>query len=324
VDACWRPPLSVAIVTLSSSLSRCATAGTYGRAWRAVVRPRRVNANAMVLEKTAYCRYASYRYLIRSQKTKATTEYMLSETGGLIVIQRERRFVGSAMTWKIMVDGKAEAEIHNGQTISIEVGVGEHLVYLRAATAMNPGPNSNRLKLRIDAGHEIRLTCIARPSPLRPKLQVGDAISGVVVETDRYEFPVGDEVRTIDNSQGTSPIVRTFRLSREWSKSYTLGSDQSITVTTSVGYTPKLAEIRMQAGRTIGQHYSTSSEERRAFEDTVTVTVAPRTRSEITFAWKEIRQRGYVEQTEGATSITSRVPFELVLGLTYDPRQIDT
>lgn len=159
---------------------------------------------------------------------------------------------------------------------------------------------------------------------MRPKLQVEDTISRVVVETDRYEFPVGDEVRTIDNSQGTSPIVRTFRLSREWTKSYTLGSEQSITVTKSVGYTSKLGEIRQQAGRTITQHYSTSGEERRAFEDTVTVTVAPRTCSEIAFAWKEIRQRGYVEQTGAATSITSRVPFELVLGLTYDPRQIDT
>lgn len=251
-------------------------------------------------------------------------ESVLSETDGRIVVQRKRIYYSSLQTWNIIIDGREEGQIHNGQTISIAVHAGEHLVYLHPVGWGRGAPKSKPLKLWIDPGQEIKLTC--SPGPARPKLQIEDTVSdvSVVVETDRYELPVGDEVRTIDNSRGSSPIVRTFRLSREWTKSYTLGSEQSITVTKSAGYTSKLGEIRMQAGRKIAQHYSTTGQERRAFEDTVTVTVAPQTRSEIVFAWKEIRQRGYVEQMEGVISVSSRVPFELVLGLTYDPRQIDT
>lgn len=205
----------------------------------------------------------------------------MSEANGLIVVQRKDTYVCSARTWKIMIDGKEEGRIRNGQSISLMVPAGEHLVHV------DPGPdmiNSKRLEVRIKAGQEIEMTCGPTSANLGAKLQVGDAITRTVVETDRYEVPMGDEIRTIDNLQGFSPIVRTFHLSREWTKSYTVGSEQSITVTQSSAFVSKLAELGMQAGRTISQHYSATGQERRTFEHTLTITAAPRTHSEITFA----------------------------------------
>jgi hypothetical protein len=273
----------------------------------------------------------------------------VTETGSLISVQRKWSLFGIGETWRIMIDGEEAARIRNNETISIGVQVGEHLVVIDndnhnfVAKMFGDSIVSKPLNLKMEVGQETAMACGYDRSGAEIWLRMEKTLLRRVVETGRYEVPVATEIRAIDNSRGISPLVRTFRMSREWTKSFTLGSEQSITATGTAALGLKLAELRMQAERRIVQQYSAVGQEQRTFEDSVTITVAPRTRSEITFVWKEIRQRGYVEQVAKTAAKNaqacqarkgadwrrpqvqlSRLPFELVLGLTYDPRQVDT
>lgn len=242
----------------------------------------------------------------------------MNAKGARIVIWRKPTLYHSVYTWNVIIDDKEEGKINRNQKISIAVNSGEHHIYIRGRNTKD----SVRVTVPIDVGQEVSMTCWA--GPRRINLQVDAAPSRKVVETDQYEIPIGSrEVRTIDNLQGVSPIVRTFHLSREWTRSFTMDWGRSVTEVESVGLETKAASFKMQATQTIEQHYSTSGGNRRSFEDTVVITVAPRTRSEVIFAWKEIRQRGYVEELDG-TTVLLKVPFELVVGLTFDQQQIDT
>jgi hypothetical protein len=243
---------------------------------------------------------------------------MTNGTEGTIVIQRTHRIYNArAATFKIMIDGKKEGGVRDGQTVSLGLPAGEHCVQISA----NPTYRSRKILIRVNIGDEIRLACSA--DVIRIGLKVDKIISARVVEVERCEAPIGnDEIRTIDNSGGVSPMVRTFRVSREWTRSYTLGSVQSTSAARSAELSSKLGTLKSQAEQKIEQQYSIMGQERRTFEDTVTITTAPRTYSEVRFAWKEVRQRGCVEFNDGADAIW-KVPFELVLGLTFDPKQTD-
>jgi hypothetical protein len=245
----------------------------------------------------------------------------VGESNARIVWHRKPGFNSSAVAWKIRIDENERGEIRNGKTLAIDVDAGEHCIqvgfFKRGSTP------SNQLQVRFDAGQEIYISSTISLFSGRIELQVDRTVIRKIVETDSYEVQVGnDEVRVIDNLQGVSPIVRTFHLTREWSKSYSTGTVQSDSASKSVQLEAKLSSIKMQAERRIEQQYGTTSQQRQAFEDTVAITAAPHTYSEIRFTWKEIRQRGYVEEIDGVTHI-SRTPFELITGLTFDQRQVD-
>jgi|SRR5580693_6637062 hypothetical protein len=244
----------------------------------------------------------------------------MSEAGGRIVLHREWSFMwaGSPKS-KIRIDGAERGAVSNGGTLAIDVGAGEHSIQVAQ------GVIKRDLLVSVEAGQEAQIieSMSYYVYAAKMKLRLVRTLSSTIVETERYEITLGnDEVRSIDNLQGISPQVRAFRLAREWSKSYSIGSAQSITVSQGAEFSSKVADIKTKVERRVEQNYNMTSQQRQTFEDTLTVTAAPRTYSEIRITWKEIRQRGYVDEFDGAAHI-SRTPFELVVGLTYDPRQID-
>lgn len=79
--------------------------------------------------------------------------------------------------------------------------------------------------------------------------------------------------------------------------------------------------LKTEAERALREEYSITTGERETYEEEVTLEIAPHTRSEILFSWKEIRQQGIIKLTAG--SYEARIPFEIVVGLTFDQRQVD-
>ena len=147
-------------------------------------------------------------------------------------------------------------------------------------------------------------------------------ITSKVVEGSRFEVALGDETRTVDNSRSDSSTTRVVRLSREWSRTCTVDVEHATTGRGSAGLGLHVLNLKVEAEHTLRKTYSTSSEERETFEEEVTLNIGPRTRSEIVFSWKEIRQEGVVQLA--GEGIDVRFPYEAVVGLTFDQRQIDS
>ncbi len=146
-------------------------------------------------------------------------------------------------------------------------------------------------------------------------------ITSKVIEGSRYEVAMGDETRTVDNSKSNSLTTRVVRLSREWTRTYSVDVEHATTAQGSAGLGIHVLDLKVEAERTLSKTYSTSSEERETFEEEVTLNIGAHTRSEIVFSWKEIRQRGIVELV--GEGVEARIPYEAVVGLTFDQQQID-
>lgn len=147
------------------------------------------------------------------------------------------------------------------------------------------------------------------------------AITSKVIEGSRYEVPMGDETRTIDNLKSGSSTQRVVRLSREWSRTCAVDVEHATTAQGSAGLGIHLLDLKVEAEHTLSKTYSTTAEERETFEEEVTLNIGSHTRSEIVFSWKEIRQKGVVQLVSEGLDV--RIPYEAVVGLTFDQQQID-
>jgi hypothetical protein len=160
----------------------------------------------------------------------------------------------------------------------------------------------------------------AEPATAVPKSAT--PTTSTLKEGSRYEVPLGEETRTIDNSKSSSSTQRVVKLTREWAKTYTLDVEHDMTVDGSAGLGIHVLDLKAEAERTLRDTYSVASEERETFEEDVTLNIAKHTKSEINFFWKEIRQKGIV-QISGA-DFEARIPYEVTVGITFDQQQVDT
>lgn len=142
-----------------------------------------------------------------------------------------------------------------------------------------------------------------------------------VMEGKRVEVPLGDESRTIDNLQSSSSTVRVVRLTREWSRTCTVDMERMTTVRASAGLHIQIFALKADAERMLSNKYSITADEKQTYTDEVTLNVAQRTKSTIIFSWKEIHQIGVVQLF--GKKFEMRIPYEVVVGLTFDQRQID-
>jgi hypothetical protein len=155
------------------------------------------------------------------------------------------------------------------------------------------------------------------PTPAPPA-----AIASRVIEGSRYEVDMGDETRTVDNSKSGSPTQRVVRLSREWSRTCTVDVEHATTAHGAAGLGIYVLDLKLEAERTLTRTYSATSEERETYEEEVTLNIGAHTRSEIVFSWKEIRQKGVVQLVGQGVDV--QIPYEAVVGLTFDQQQIDS
>ena len=172
----------------------------------------------------------------------------------------------------------------------------------------------------LSAGLQSSASVSAEPATVAPKSAVPTA--STLIEGSRYEVPLGEETRTIDNSKSSSSTQRVVKLTREWAKTYTLDVEHDMTFHGSAGLGIHVLDLKAEAERTLRDTYSVTSEERETFEEDVTLNIAKHTKSEINFFWKEIRQKGIV-QISGA-DFEAQIPYEVTVGITFDQQQIDT
>jgi hypothetical protein len=80
-------------------------------------------------------------------------------------------------------------------------------------------------------------------------------------------------------------------------------------------------DLKAEAERLVKNTYSVTSEERETFTEEVTLNIARHTKSEITFHWKAIPQKGVAQISRPDFEV--QIPYEIVVGLTFDQQQVD-
>ena len=145
-------------------------------------------------------------------------------------------------------------------------------------------------------------------------------ITSKLIKGKYYEVPLGEDTRIIDNSKSSMPTMRVVRLTREWAKTYALGFERAKTNRGSAGISHILT-LQTEAERTLRDTYSVTSERREIFEEVVTLNIDARTRSEISFFWKEVHQEGTVLLS--GPDLEVEIPYDVVVRVTFDQQQVD-
>ena len=125
----------------------------------------------------------------------------------------------------------------------------------------------------------------------------------------------------VNNSQCSSPTTRKVRLTREWTRTYTVDVEDIRIVHGSARLGVHVTTLSLAAERTLQKNTRPVSGNGKPLRREVTLNVAPHTKSEIIFSWNEIRKKGFVHVVTERSE--AWVPYDVVVGLTFDQQQID-
>jgi DNA-directed RNA polymerase subunit RPC12/RpoP len=152
----------------------------------------------------------------------------------------------------------------------------------------------------------------------KQKLEVSD-----IIETDRSEEIIGVDRRLIDNSKSSSRLTRKFSINREWSKVYSIEYEkaQANGIELGVGVSETVS-VKATSEESIRKKYFTSEESREICSEEVEVEIPASTKLNLAFQWKRIWQHGFI-LLRNENNEESRIPFRVVVGITFDQSQID-
>lgn len=268
-----------------------------------------------------------------------------------IWLQRKGSALKLLVTYRVDVDGVAVGRIRNGKTLAIEVEPGPHVLQLHAFME-----HSNRLEVQAEPGGELEVCCqsavssprlwfeswrsgaSAAPAPAptsapaatarsapspSPRRAPAPAYLTQVVESERSEEPIGDETRVIDNLHSDAQVTRSMKVTKEWTMAYHLEAETDRVRGGGLQLGPAWAGVKAQAEETVRQTYGISGQTRQLYEEQITVTVQARQMLRLDLQWKRILQRGNVRVLDGEGRTVSEMPFEVVVGVTFDQRQTE-
>jgi ABC-type phosphate transport system substrate-binding protein len=148
-------------------------------------------------------------------------------------------------------------------------------------------------------------------------------VTYTLIKEPSYDVLLAEEKHTIDNSQSAASTTRVITLTRELATTYVVDVEEDRTVRVNAVLGTQVLNLRAEAERLLKNTYTVSSEERLTRTEEVTLNIAPYTKSEIIFSWKETRQKGVV-RVSGEGFEEQTIPYEVGLGVAFDQRQVDT
>jgi hypothetical protein len=265
---------------------------------------------------------------------------MPSDVASASVVIRRKSLFQEALPWTVLVDDQEVGTLPRyNSSLTVPVPPGHHAIVISRRYMLAGTTRGMPYAFDVEAGAQIYLVTrlwmfvprIRRRAAPRgtagPDLTMTTASPSVtanttvILEGARYEVPLGDETRTIDNSKSASSTMRVVRLSREWTKKCTVDVQHVTTAHGSLGVGILMMDLKLEAERMLSKTYATATEERQRFQEEVTLNIAQHTKSKIVFSWKEIRQRGTVRIAR--ENFEAQIPYEAVVGLTFDQQQID-
>jgi hypothetical protein len=247
---------------------------------------------------------------------------------------RRKALPGMAAAFRVEVDGNTVGRVGNGEQITVAVPAGSHAVQIRGAM----GSHSPMIVADFVEGGRLDFTCRMTGSfslknidlrqenghaPARPAPPPGPPEGRVleIVETDRVtETLPGDDVRTIDNRDGSADVTRVIRASRDWTRSLTIDAERSRSRGRGLTAGPQWLSLRQNAETALRQSYSIGAEMRETYAEEISLLVPAGTCVELVLHWKRILQRGIVRVESGHNGIVE-LPFQMVAAVTFDQTQ---
>jgi len=107
-------------------------------------------------EQGSYVTPLTFRLPMRIRKDLIADEEELFEEV-TIVLYREPKFYGKALSWGIHIDDKKVGSIGNGKTETISISPGEHIIFIKGN-----GGTSKKIPLDLNPGDSITLNCTAK------------------------------------------------------------------------------------------------------------------------------------------------------------------
>jgi DNA-directed RNA polymerase subunit RPC12/RpoP len=144
-----------------------------------------------------------------------------------------------------------------------------------------------------------------------------------VFETERIEEGIGSDARIIDNSRSAVTLTRTFSISKEWSKSYSIEYEKATVKSggLNVGL-DEMSGLTASFEETVRERFSITRESKEIYTEEIQIQVPASKKLSVIFDWKRVWQLGYL-QFYDLNNRESKVPFRVVVGITFDQRQID-
>jgi hypothetical protein len=178
-------------------------------------------------------------------------------------------------------------------------------------------------------------------SPVPPPVDLS-SLRYRIVEVTEYEEKGPTEKRKIDVSRSRSSQKRTVEFTQEWTSSIALKTQQvsssyiksGFSSSESTGYKfgsePFLVDfsesdkklIESSSRQTITSTYQIQENRTYGRKESVTVDVPPQTETELFIHWKKTWVKGTIEFSNN--KVKGYIPFEALVGLAFDTKQIDT
>lgn len=157
-------------------------------------------------------------------------------------------------------------------------------------------------------------------------------------DLETTDVVIAKEKREIDNSASDSVVQRQFRIERKWKATCTIEEEHIQTSITTVETAtikgrltdlPVIDGLRASASRkakslstTLREKFTRTESVEHIHEETVTITVPPRSHTTLYFNWKHQVSSGkllLIDQFKNRIS----APFTVIVGMTFDQIQID-
>lgn len=249
-------------------------------------------------------------------------------TNGTIRLRRIPKLWNSrGERFRVAVDGRDMTKISNDGVVELEIVPGTHHLTVRGFGT------KGSIDVDVLANATVTLCCEATLSfsegiriwhegPNSKAIRAHDsqgqlrAPSYSLIETHRTEEQVGVDYRTVENpSRGTS-VTRSLRISREWTRSWSVGFDETSSSRRTGHLGPEWVRIQSDVGAEIKRMYSISSEQREEYSEEVTLQIGPQSAVRLAISWKRIWQHGHAVDRTQANNL--EIPFKVVTAITFD------
>jgi hypothetical protein len=249
-------------------------------------------------------------------------------------VRRHQDSVVQIQWYQVWIDGTQMGELHGWRReVVLPVAPGTHHIQVRCPpwTARN----SETLSFHAQPGEQVcfnlrmitgtfrgtidlsRRNDAPSDSVMPPASQFPDARVLGIRETLRFEEPLGEDVRLIDNRTSPAPVTRSLRASREWTRTLTVGADWSRTWNGEAGANLLWLSAKGSIEAELQRTFSVAIGTTHVFEEEISVSVPERTSVRVILRWKRIWQCGeaHVLLPDASAHV---VPYQVVVNVTFD------